>query len=131
MTKKTVVPVDALAKPRGVWSTAIVSEPRQLAFICGLIARNKDGQLVGKGDMGAQTRQVCENLKAAVEATGGTLADLVRVDVYTTDVDEFDTIHAVRREYFPDEPPVSTMVEISRLVDKDALIEINAIAVLR
>ena len=73
---------------------------------------------------------LAEPLWALLTAAGGTLADLVRVDVYTTDITQFDAIHAVRREYFPDKPPVSTMVEVTRLVHPDAWIEINAIAVL-
>jgi len=119
-----------LPKPGGVWSHVAISKPGRMVFICGLIARDADGRLVGVGDMAAQTRQTCENLKRAVEAAGGTLADLVRVDVFVTDVSKFDEIHAVRRGYFPDNPPVSTMVEVSRLVNPDAMIEINAIAVL-
>ena len=131
MAKTTYITnADGLPKPQGIWSHVAISEPGQMVFICGVVAKDVDGNLVGKGDMAAQTRQTCENVKAAVEAAGGTLADIVRVDVYTTDVDEFDAIHAVRREYFPENPPVSTMVEISRLVHPDAWIEINAIAVL-
>lgn len=119
-----------LPKPGGVWSHVAISKAGRMAFICGLIARDANGNLVGKGDMTAQTRQVCENLKAAAEAAGATLADLVRVDVFVTDVSKFDEIHAVRRQYFPDNAPVSTMVEVTRLVNPDAMIEINAIAVL-
>jgi 2-iminobutanoate/2-iminopropanoate deaminase len=129
MATKTVVPVKGLAQPHGVWSGVVVSEPGRLVFICGLIARDAEGDLVGRGDMAAQTRQVCENLKTACAAAGAALDDIVRVDVYTADIEAFDIIHAVRREYFPNDPPVSTMVEISRFVENDALIEINAIAV--
>jgi reactive intermediate/imine deaminase len=130
MPRKAVVPVAGLSKPGGVWSTAVAVEAKKLLFIAGLIARDASGALVGPGDIRAQTRQVCENLKSAVEAAGGTLADFVRVDVYITDMNMFDDIHAVRREYFPVDPPASTMVEIKRFTHKDALIEINAIAAL-
>ena len=121
---------EGLPRPGGIWSHIAVSKPGDMVFICGLVSRNAAGELVGQGDMAAQTRQTCENLKIAIEAAGGTLADLVRVDVYTTDITQFDAIHAVRREYFPDKPPVSTMVEVTRLVHPDAWVEINAIAVL-
>ncbi len=131
MAKRTYINhAEGLPKPGGIWSHVVISEPGKMVFICGLVSRDADGNLVGKGDMAAQTRQTCENLKAAVEAAGGTLADLVRVDVYTTDIAEFDAIHTVRRQYFPENPPVSTMVEVTRLVHPDAWIEINAIAVL-
>jgi enamine deaminase RidA (YjgF/YER057c/UK114 family) len=130
MPRKTIVPVPGFPKPAGIWSSAVVVEAKKLLFIAGLLARNSAGRLVGVGDIREQTRQVCENLKSAVEAAGGTLADLVRVDVYITDMTMFDDIHAVRKEFFPVDPPVSTMVEIKRFTDKDALIEINAIAAL-
>jgi len=129
-SKKKVVPVDALSKPGGVWSTAVVTEAKRHIYISGLLAKNAEGQLVGVGDIRAQTRQVCENLKTVMEAAGGTLADLVRVDVYITDMRMFDDIHAVRREFFPSEPPASTMVEIKRFTHLDALIEVNAIGAL-
>ena len=131
MAKTTFINnASGLSKPKGVWSHVAISEPGTMVFICGVVSVDADGNFVGKGDMAAQTRQTCENVKAGVEAAGGTLADIVRVDVYTTNVDEFDAIHAVRREYFSDNPPVSTMVEVTRLVRPDAWIEINAIAVL-
>jgi 2-iminobutanoate/2-iminopropanoate deaminase len=130
MVRKSVVAVEGLPKPSGVWSNTIVTEPGRMVFIAGLVARDAAGKMVGVGDMAAQTRQTCENLKRAIEAAGGSLADLVRVDVYVSDISQFDAIHRVRREFFPVDPPVSTMVEISRFVSPDALIEINAIAVL-
>lgn len=130
MPRKSVVVVPGISKPSGVWSTAVAVEAKKLLFIAGLLARDASGALVGVGDIGAQTRQVCENLKASVEAAGGTLADLVRVDVYITDMNHFDAIHAVRREYFPVDPPASTMVEVKRFTHLDAMIEINAIAAL-
>src|SRR5258705_10185536 len=58
------------------------------------------GTVAGIGDLEAQTRQVCENLKAAVEAAGGALDDVCRVDVYVRNMEHFDLIHKVRREYF-------------------------------
>jgi 2-iminobutanoate/2-iminopropanoate deaminase len=130
MARKTVVPVPGISKPGGVWSTAVIVEAKRLLFISGLLARDENGNLVGAGDVSAQTRQVCENLKRSVEAAGGTLEDFVRVDVYITDMAHFDAIHAVRRTYFPKDPPASTMVEIKRFTHPDALIEINAIAAL-
>jgi enamine deaminase RidA (YjgF/YER057c/UK114 family) len=128
---KSVVHPSDLSKPEGVWSPVIVvDKPGKLAFLSGFVSRNLQGQVVGAGDIKAQTRQVCENLKSAITAAGGTLADLVSVNVYITDMTLFKEIHEVRREYFPTEPPTSTMVQITRLTDPDFMIEINAIAVL-
>lgn len=127
---REVVPVEGLAKPKGVWSVAIRANPGQLVFVSGLLSKNAAGEVVGTGDIAAQTEQVLDNLRTALEAAGGTLADIVRVDVHVRDITQFNTIHAVRRRYFPQDPPTSTMVEVSRLTDERCLIEISAIAVL-
>ena len=130
MSLKSVVNVTGIPKPEGVWSTVVTAKPGKLVFISGLLAKNAAGTLVGLGDLTAQTRQVCENLKRAVEAAGGALADIVRVDVHVSDIGQFAAIHAVRREYFPSDPPASTMVEISRFTTEGAMIEMSAIAVI-
>ena len=120
-----------LRQPSGHFSQAIVTEARgRLVFLSGMTARRADGSIAGIGDIEAQTRQVCENLKAAVEEAGGTLDDIVRVDVYVRNMEHFDAIHKVRREYFKAPAPASTMVEICKMTSPDYLIEINAIAVL-
>jgi enamine deaminase RidA (YjgF/YER057c/UK114 family) len=66
-----------------------------------------------------------------MEAAGGTLADICRVDVFVRNMEHFDRIHAVRREYWPANPPASTMVETPKMTTPDALIEISAIAVVQ
>ncbi|GAA0591808.1 RidA family protein [Kribbella sandramycini] len=130
MTVQTIVSPD-LADTLGHFSHASAVEvpaTARLVFISGMTARNAEGGITGIGDITAQTHQVCQNLKAAVEAAGGTLADIARVDVYVRDMADFEAIHAVRRQYFTEHAPASTMVEISRFVRLDYLIEINAIA---
>jgi reactive intermediate/imine deaminase len=127
---KREVSSDAIRKPAGVFSQATVVEAKgKLVFISGMTARRPDGSIAGIGDISAQTRQVCENIKAAVEAAGGTLDDVCRVDVYVRNMEHFDAIHKVRREYFKPPLPASTMVEVTKMVSADYLIEINAIAV--
>jgi enamine deaminase RidA (YjgF/YER057c/UK114 family) len=101
-----------------------------LLFISGMTARNKEGGVTGVGDVAAQTHQVCQNLKAAVEAAGGSMDDIARVDVYVRNMEDFKAIHEVRAQYFTTTPPASTMVEVAKFVNKDYLIEISAIAVL-
>ena len=130
MAKKQIISA-RLRKPSGHFSHATMAEARgRLVFISGMTSRRADGSIAGIGDIEAQTRQVCENLKAAVEEAGGTLDDICRVDVYVRNMEHFDTIHKVRREYFSGVPPASTMVEISKMTSPEYLIEINAIAVL-
>lgn len=120
-----------LAAPNGHFSQATTIEARgKLVFISGMTARKADGSIAGIGDVEAQTRQVCENLKAAAEAAGGGIEDIVRVDVYVRNIEHFATIHKVRREYFAEPVPASTMVEVAKMVSPDYLIEISAIAVI-
>jgi len=122
---------DKLRQPSGVFSHATAIEAKgRLVFISGMVARRLDGTMAGIGDIEAQTRQVCENLKAAVEAGGGTMDDICRVDVYIRNMEQFDATHRVRREYFREPLPASTMVEVTKMTSPDALIEINAIAVI-
>jgi 2-iminobutanoate/2-iminopropanoate deaminase len=122
---------DRLPRAFGFWSPVVVADPGKLVFISGMVSRDAAGEVVGVGDYEAQSRQVYENLKAAVEAAGGTLADIAALTVFVRDVGAFKTITRVRREYFPAPPPASTMVEVSRFIDERCLLEINAIAVLK
>jgi enamine deaminase RidA (YjgF/YER057c/UK114 family) len=122
---------DKLRQPSGVFSHATAIEARgRLVFISGMTARCLDGSMAGVGDIEVQTRQVCENLKAAVEAAGGTMDDICRVDVYIRNMEQFPGIHKVRAEYFKEPLPASTMVEVVKMTSPDALIEISAIAVI-
>ena len=128
MAKKQIISA-RLREPSGHFSHATVIEARgRLVFISGMTARRADGSIAGIGDIEAQTRQVCENLKAAVEEAGGTMDDICRVDVYVRNMEHFDQIHKVRREYFKAPAPASTMVEVCKMTSPDYLIEINAIA---
>ena len=121
-----------IGQPTGHFSQATMAEASgRLVFISGMLAKRADGTITGVGDIEAQTRQVCENLKAAIEEAGGTLDDICRVDVYVRNMEHFDSIHKVRREYFTAPPPASTMVEVTKMTSPDALIEINAIAVVQ
>jgi reactive intermediate/imine deaminase len=131
MTKRQIR-TNTVREPIGHFSQAIEADARgKLVFISGMTARRADGSIAGIGDIEAQTRQVCENIKAAVEAAGGTMDDVCRVDVFVRNIEQFDKIHKVRREYFGSPPPASTMVEVTKMVSPDYLIEINAIAVVQ
>jgi len=127
---KREVTSDSIRKPIGVFSQATVVEAKgRLVFISGMTSRRPDGTIAGVGNIAEQTKQVCENIKAAVEAAGGTLDDVCSVDVYVRNMEHFEEIHKVRREYFKLPLPASTMVEVTKMVSPDYLIEINAIAV--
>jgi reactive intermediate/imine deaminase len=127
---KREISTSAIRKPVGVFSQATMVEAKgKLVFISGMTARKPDGSIAGIGDIAEQTRQVCENIKAAVEAAGGTLDDVCRVDVYVRNMEHFEVIHKVRSQYFKPPLPASTMVEVTKMVSPEYLIEINAIAV--
>ncbi|HTV28510.1 MAG TPA: RidA family protein [Xanthobacteraceae bacterium] len=121
----------SIRKPIGVFSQATVVEAKgRLVFVSGMTARRPDGSIAGIGNIEEQTRQVCENIKSAVEGAGGTMNDVCRVDVYVRNMEHFDAIHKIRRQYFTPPLPASTMVEVTKMVSPDYLIEINAIAVI-
>lgn len=98
----------------------------QFLFVSGLTARRADGEVAHVGDITGQTRQVLENLRNVLEEAGATLDDVVRIVTYLRDINDHPAMHAVRREFFGDEPPASTSVEISRLYHPDQLIELEA-----
>jgi 2-iminobutanoate/2-iminopropanoate deaminase len=128
---KRQIQSDKIRQPSGHFSQAIAIEAKgKLVFISGMTARRADGTIAGVGDVEAQTRQVCENLKSAVEAAGGTMDHICRVDVYVRNMEHFEKIHKVRREYFKAPAPASTMVEVTKMTSPDYLIEINAIALI-
>jgi enamine deaminase RidA (YjgF/YER057c/UK114 family) len=129
MPKKKITSAK-LRQPNGHFSQATSIEAQgRLVFLSGMTSRRADGTIAGIGNVEEQTRQVCENLKAAIEEAGGTLDDICRVDVYVRNMEHFETIHKVRREYFTGIAPASTMVEVCKMTSPDYLIEINAIAV--
>ena len=128
---KQQITSDKLSRPSGHFSQATMIEARgRLVFLSGMTAKKADGTMAGIGDPEAQTRQVCENLKAAIEAAGGTMDDICRVDVFIRNMEDFDKIHKARRDYFKAPAPASTMVEVCKMTSPEYLIEINAIAVI-
>jgi 2-iminobutanoate/2-iminopropanoate deaminase len=113
-----------------LYAPVVTVVPGKLVFVSGLLARNEHGEIVGKCDMAAQIGQVGENLQAALEAAGATLANLVRTQTFTTDIDEFFKHVDVRMKYFGAALPTSTTVEVRRLSHPDFLVEVEAIAVI-
>jgi enamine deaminase RidA (YjgF/YER057c/UK114 family) len=113
---------------RLLYAPVVTVENCRLVFVSGLLARDREANIVGKGDMGAQIRQVGENLKAALAAAGATLDDLVRTTTYVTDIEEFFRHIEVRHEYLGRALPTSTTVEVRRLAHPDFMVEIEAFA---
>ena len=106
-----------------------VSGTGKMIFVAGQLARDANGNCVGKGDRRAQIEQVGENIKASLEAAGASPADIVKTNTYVTNYEEFAKHGDMRLRYFGPATPTSTTVQISRLADPDAMVEIEAIAV--
>ncbi|PYN95737.1 MAG: enamine deaminase RidA [Candidatus Rokuibacteriota bacterium] len=111
-----------------LYSHVVVVEGRKTIFVAGQLARDRNGNAVGRGDMRAQIRQVGENIKAALAAAGASLSDIVKTNTYVTDIEEFFKHTDVRMEYFG-ALPTSTTVEVRRLAHPDLLVEVEVIAV--
>jgi 2-iminobutanoate/2-iminopropanoate deaminase len=107
-----------------------VSGTGKMIFVAGQLARDANGNLVGKGDMRAQIQQVGENIKTGLEAAGATLADIVKTNTFVTNYEEYTKHGDMRARYFGPATPTSTTVQISRLADPEAMVEIEAIAVI-
>jgi 2-iminobutanoate/2-iminopropanoate deaminase len=102
-----------------------------LVFVSGCVPVDSEGRLVGGDDAVAQARQALTNVGAVLAAAGSTFADVAKVTVYLTDIDDRPKINPVREEFFGDARPASTLVEVSRLAVPGAKIEIEAVAVVR
>lgn len=128
--EKIILESPKISVPRGIMSHGVKVQAGNMVFVSGQVARNMHGELVGKGDIKAQTRQALENVKDVLETAGATMDDVVKVTVFVTNVVEHYTeIHEARAEYWKSDYPASTMVEVRSLVSPDMLIEIEAIAV--
>ncbi len=129
MMRKVIQP-KSLVDPRPRYTQVILSKPGRLLFIAGQTPTDSKGQIVGKGNIEKQARQVMENLKGILRQAGASFDNVVKITVYITDRKFREAIGRVRREYFKNKPPTSTLVIIKGLARKEYFIEIDAIAVL-
>ena len=118
--------------PRSVGYTQVVEVTgSKMLYLSGQIAINPAGQIVGVGDLRAQTQQVFENLKAGLAAAGATFEHVVKLQLFLLDITQIQIVRDVRDRYVNTQfPPASTAVEVRRLFRDELLIEIDAIAAL-
>jgi enamine deaminase RidA (YjgF/YER057c/UK114 family) len=127
---KQIIQPKSLNDPRPRYSQGIVVEGGKLLFIAGQTASDKDGNVVGKGDIEAQTQQVFKNISAVLEEAGGSLDHMVMTTTYITDRKYREGYNRVRQQYYKNSQPTSTLVIVTGLANPDYLIEIAGIAVL-
>ena len=118
-----------LSKPNG-YTHVVIAQPGSTIYLSGQVALDDKSNLIGAGDMKAQTKQVFENLKTALAAAGGSFADVVKITFYVTDVTQIQKIREVRDQYVQGEPPASTLLEVKALVRPEFMIEVDAVAVI-
>jgi 2-iminobutanoate/2-iminopropanoate deaminase len=128
MSRREEIRVPGLAEPISHFTDAV--RAGDLLFISGVVPVDGDGNLVRADDVVEQMRQVFANLAAVLAAAGATFADVVKVNVYLTDIADRPRINPVRQEIFGDVRPASTLVEVSALAVPGAKIEIEAVALL-
>jgi len=117
-----------LAEPISHYTDGV--EAAGLLYISGMLPVNAAGELVGGADVIRQSEQVLDNVCAVLHSAGASFDDVVRVGVYVRDMADRETINTVRRRYFGDARPASTLVEVSALAHPGALVEIDAVALL-
>jgi reactive intermediate/imine deaminase len=129
MAEKRFRSPDTLPAPSG-YSHVVDSPTTGIVYISGQVPLDAEGRLVGEHDFEAQTRQVFENLTQALEAAEASWSDVVKLTYFLRDVGEIASVRAIRDEYVDTEqPPASTLVEVSGLFRDEVLIEIEAVAI--
>ena len=132
MERKNVNP-ETLVTPRGYSHVVTVDGARKLAFVSGQVAVDREGKLVGAGDLRAQIRKAAENLVAALATVGAKPADIVKMNTYIVNYhqQDYSAMREARAVLFPQgEPPASTLVGVQSLAVEGLLVEMEAIAAL-
>ena len=126
---KEVIQTESAPKPLGDYSQAWTVTGAKLIFLAGQVSVDKSGNPVGSGDIALQTRTVIENLKKVLEGAGASLGDVIKLNTYVTNMAEYrERTRDIRREYFSQDFPASTLVEVKSLARPEFMVEIEAIA---
>ena len=127
-SKSRITRVTSPAAPEpapGTWSNCLVVNG--VAYVAGLVGRGEDGRAV-QGDEYDQAKAIFVKMRGLIEAAGGTMADVVKVVIFVTDIKNREKVWRARREVFSDDFPVSTLVQVAALASPDLKVEIEAIA---
>jgi 2-iminobutanoate/2-iminopropanoate deaminase len=125
--KKVVKNPQSIAQPLSNYSHVVRLEivDTAIIYVAGQIALDPQGNLVGENDIGAQTEFVFKQIVTILEEEGATLGDVVKANIFVTDISHYDEVAAVRNRYFVVDPPATTFVEVSKLVREGLLVEIE------
>lgn len=126
MATRQEIRVEGAAEPISHYTDAV--RFGDLLFISGAAAFDSEGNIVGKGDPVTQTRVILQNIRDALQAVGADMGDVLKVTVFLTDIGDRAAINPVRKEFFGDAKPASTLFEVSALAVPDMLVEIEAVA---
>ncbi|KPL51235.1 RidA family protein [Prosthecomicrobium hirschii] len=130
MPKTTLVPASLSFQPRPSYPYSPGTAAAGFVFTAGQVAWTSTGELVGIGDVSAQTHQVLTNIRAILAEAGATMDDVLKCNVYLADIRTFAAMNAVFAEFFPKDPPARTTVQAA-LAEPEMLVEIEAIAYVR
>lgn len=128
---KTIIDPPNFTKTVGAYSQGLKVDigDKAMVFVSGQLAMDSDGKPVAPDDISVQTRYIFENIKTILSNAGAALEDVVKVQIFLTDISKFPQVSVVRNEYLQHIRPVSTLLEISRTVREGCDIEIEVIAI--
>ena len=122
--RKPIVPPGLSANP--AFSPGV--QVGDLLYVSGQVAQDGEGNTVGIGDAGVQTRQIMSRIQTIVEAAGATMQDVVKITTFLVNIDDYPAFSQVRSETFPTDPPASSTVVVAGLVRPEFLVEVEAVA---
>ncbi|MBT6884749.1 MAG: RidA family protein [Rhodospirillaceae bacterium] len=128
MSKQRIYSDAAGEPPEGTWSNCLVVDKH--VYIAGMTSRSDEFNTIVGDNAYEQSKVIFDKIKALIEAAGGTMADIVKVNIFLADINDRQQVWEARREYFEGDFPVSTLLEISKLVHPDMLVEIEAVGML-
>ncbi|MFK0162544.1 RidA family protein [Rhizobium sp. NPDC090279] len=117
-----------LWQPFGAFSMMKIQGAGQIVHLKGQVSLDSTGEIVGRNDMRAQVRKTLENIRSVLASVGGAMTDILSLNQYTTDIEQFMAAGDIRKQFFAEPFPVTTTVEVVRLFDPDLMIEITAVA---
>jgi enamine deaminase RidA (YjgF/YER057c/UK114 family) len=127
MKRMAYQPPDVFVPAGNTYSHGVIVEAGRTLYVAGQTSRDRQGNIVCKGDAAGQTRQALENMKKVIEGAGGRMENVAKTTVFITDLKYRDEVGRVRKEFFKGDPPANTLLVISGLADPAFLVEIEAI----